>query len=407
MQAHERLLKYVTFDTTSSHKGTTVPTTPGQKVLADYLAQELKELGVSDVRTNDMAFVYGTIPATPGKESLPALGFIAHIDTAEDASGANIKARIEKNYDGGKIVLNKEKNITMSPEEYPGLSRYVGQDLIVTDGTTLLGADDKAGVAEIVTMAETLLTHPEIPHPTIRIAFTPDEEVGQGISHFDVKGFDAAYAYTVDGGTLGELEYENFNAASAHIDVNGVSIHPGSSKNAMRNASLLGMEFHSMLPVEMNPRYTEGYEGFFHLTDFHGVVEHAELDYIIRDHDSQKFEEKKAIIKRVADYLNQKYDANTIELTVTDSYSNMKEMILPHMHLIENAKKAFESCGVEADTVPIRGGTDGARLSYMGLPCPNLSTGGENFHGRFEYISVQSMEKMAEVLVAIARIYGE
>lgn len=407
MKAKERFLKYVTFDTTSNSNADTVPTTSSQNVLAQYLAQELKDLGLSEVRTNDKAFVYGSIPASKGKENLPALGFIAHIDTSEDASGVNIKARIHEKYTGGTIVLNSEKNITMSPKEYPSLRRYVGDDLIVTDGTTLLGADDKAGVAEIVTMAERLIKNPEIPHPAIKIAFTPDEEVGKGVEHFDVAGFDAAYAFTVDGGTLGELEYENFNAAAITVTVNGTSIHPGSSKNAMVNASLLGMEFHSMLPVEQNPRYTEGYEGFFHLGEFKGVVEHAQLHYILRDHDQEKFDIKKQTLEQITAYLNEKYGKGTFELSIKDSYKNMKNKIIPHMHLIDNAKKAFGRCGVEAQIVPIRGGTDGARLSFMGLPCPNLSTGGENFHGRFEYISVQSLEKMAEVLVHIAQVYGE
>ena len=406
MRAYERLLHYVSFGTQSDSSSQTVPTTASQKELGAALVQEMKELGIADAFMDEKGYVYGTVPATPGKENKPVIGMIAHMDTAEDAPGDNIKASVVE-YNGGDILLNPEKNIFLSPAEYPSLNRYIGQHLIVTDGTTLLGSDDKAGVAEIMTMAETLLSHPEIEHGTVKIGFTPDEEVGRGANYFDVKGFAADFAYTVDGGELGELEYENFNAGSAHVTVNGLSIHPGSAKNAMLNASLLAMEFHSMLPVEQNPRYTEGYEGFFHLSDMKGHVEQAELDYIIRDHDAQKYEQKKQVMQEIADYLNRKYGEGTFQLTVEDSYRNMKEMVEPHMHLIDNAKKAFEQCGVEAQTVPIRGGTDGARLSYMGLPCPNLSTGGHNFHGRFEYIPVESMDKMSEVLVNIIKIYAE
>ena len=339
-------------------------------------------------------------------ENKPVLGMIAHMDTAEDAPGDNIKAKVVE-YNGGDILLNEEKQIYLTEKEYPSIKKYVGQHLVVTDGTTLLGADDKAGVAEIMTMAETLMNDPTIEHGTIKIGFTPDEEVGRGADHFDVERFGASFAYTVDGGELGELEYENFNAGSARLVVNGLSIHPGSAKNAMLNASLLAMEFHSMLPVEQNPRYTEGYEGFYHLGEMKGHVEQAELDYIIRDHDAQKYEQKKQVMQDIADYLNHKYGKGTFELTITESYRNMKEMVEPHMHLIDNAKEAFAQCGVEAQTVPIRGGTDGARLSYMGLPCPNLSTGGHNFHGRFEYIPVEAMDKMAEVLVHIVKIYAK
>ncbi len=409
MNLTERFLHYVSFDTqsTSENPEQRVPSTPGQMTLALDIARELTAMGVQNVRTNDNAFVVGEIPATPGCEDKPVIGFLAHMDTAEDASGKDIKARIEKNYNGGTITLNAEKGITMSPADYPSLASYVGMDLIVTDGTTLLGADDKAGVAEIVTMAQYLLEHPEIPHGTVKIAFTPDEEVGGGIDLFDVEGFGAQFAYTVDGGTLGEIEYENFNGADAQVVVHGVSIHPGSSKNAMVNAILLGMEFDRMLPPDQKPCYTDRYEGFFHLYDFQGSVERTELNYIIRDHDMEKFTQKKQTILDIAQYLNHKYGEGTFEATVTDSYYNMKEKILPHMHLIENAKAAFSACGVEPRVVPIRGGTDGARLSFKGLPCPNLSTGGENFHGRFEYIPVQSMEKMVETLVELVKIYAK
>ena len=405
MRAHERLLHYVSFGTQSNHESKTIPSTESQKVLGAALVVEMKALGIEDAFMDDKGYVYGTIPATPGKENKPVIGLIAHMDTAEDASGDNIQAKIVE-YQGGDILLNEEKNILMTEKEYPSLKKYVGQHLIVTDGTTLLGADDKAGIAEIMTMAEELINNPSIEHGKIRIGFTPDEEVGRGANYFDVEGFGADFAYTVDGGELGELEYENFNAGSAKAVVHGLSIHTGSAKDAMLNASLLAMEYHNMLPVEQNPRYTQGYEGFFHLDSIKGRVEEAELHYIIRDHDAAKYDQKKQVMQDIADYLNKKYGEGTFELTIEESYRNMKEKIEPHMHLIDNARKAFAQCGVEAQTVPIRGGTDGARLSYMGLPCPNLSTGGHNFHGRFEYIPVESMDKMTETLVNIVKIYA-
>lgn len=405
MRAHERLLHYVSFGTQSDHTSETVPSTASQKILGEALVKEMKEMGIQDAFMDDMGYVYGTIPATAGKEDKPVIGFIAHMDTAEDASGDNIKAKIVE-YQGGDVLLNEEKQIYLTEKEYPDLKKYVGQHLMVTDGTTLLGADDKAGIAEILTMAECLLNDSTIEHGTIKIGFTPDEEVGHGADHFDVAGFGADFAYTVDGGELGELEYENFNAGAAKVVVHGLSIHTGSAKNAMVNASLLAMEYHNMLPVEQNPRYTEGYEGFFHLNSINGRVEEAELSYIIRDHDALKYEQKKQVMQDIADYLNKKYGEGTFELTITESYRNMKEKIEPHMHLIDNAREAFRQCGVEAVSIPIRGGTDGARLSYMGLPCPNLSTGGHNFHGRFEYIPVESMDKMTETLVNIAKIYA-
>ena len=406
MRAYERLLHYVSFGTQSDHTSDTVPTTASQKILGAALVVEMKALGIEDAFMDEKGYVYGTIPATPGKETKPVIGMIAHMDTAEDTPGDNIKAKVVE-YNGRDILLNEEKQIYLTEKEYPSIKKYVGQHLVVTDGTTLLGADDKAGVAEIMTMAETLLNDTSIEHGTIKIGFTPDEEVGRGADYFDVERFGASFAYTVDGGELGELEYENFNAGSARLVVNGLSIHPGSAKNAMLNASLLAMEFHSMLPVDQNPRYTEGYEGFYHLGEMKGHVEQAELDYIIRDHDAQKYEQKKQVMQDVANYLNHKYGEGTFELTITESYRNMKEMVEPHMHLIDNAKEAFAQCGVEAQTVPIRGGTDGARLSYMGLPCPNLSTGGHNFHGRFEYIPVEAMDKMVETLINISKIYAE
>ena len=405
MDLKERFLKYVSYDTQSSEESGTFPSTEKQKVLLAALRDEMQALGMTEVTMDRYGYVMGTVPATPGCENAPVIGFIAHVDTSPDMSGKDVKPRIIEEYDGGDIALNGQ--LTMRVADFPELEFFKGHTLIHTDGTTLLGADDKAGVAEIMTAAEYLLAHPEIKHGKIRIGFTPDEEVGRGVDFFDVKAFGADFAYTVDGGELGELEYENFNAASANVQVNGLSIHPGSAKNAMLNASLLAMEFHQMLPVEQNPRYTEGYEGFFHLSEMKGHVEQAELDYIIRDHDAAKYEQKKQVMQEIADYLNHKYGEGTFVLTISDSYRNMKEMVQPHMHLIDNAKKAFAQCGVEAQTVPIRGGTDGARLSYMGLPCPNLSTGGHNFHGRFEYIPVEAMDKMVETLINISKIYAE
>ena len=408
MKTYERFIKYTTFDTTSSSENENqTPSTEKQRVFGQYLVEELKGIGIDNAYIDDKSFVYASIPATKGKENKPKIGFIAHLDTVEDASGENIKASIVKNYDGKDIVLNKEKNIIFSTEKFPSLNKYIGNDLIVTDGTTLLGADDKAGIAEIMTMAETIMNNPNIEHGEIKIAFTPDEEIGSGIEYFDVEKFNADFAYTVDGGELGEIEYENFNAASCKITVNGVNVHPGYSKNKMKNAILLAMEFNSMLPPEQKPQYTEKYEGFYHLGYIEGTEEKTKLEYIIRDHDFEKFNQKKEFVKDIINFLNKKYGDNTFVLELKDTYFNMKEKILPNMHLIDNAKKAFNECGVQEKIVPIRGGTDGARLSFRGLPCPNLSTGGENAHSRFEYIPVQSLEKMTEVLLKIINIYAE
>lgn len=401
-----RFLKYVSYDTESVDDMEVIPSTEKQFELANELVKELRAMNAENVRVDDHCYVYATIPATTEKK-VPVLGFISHMDTAPAYSGKDVRPQIIKNYNGGSIVMNQETGLTMNPGDFPDLLDCKGLDLITTDGTTLLGADDKAGVAEIMTMAATLLAHPEIPHGTIQIAFTPDEEVGCGANLFDVAGFGADVAYTVDGGALGELEYENFNAASAKITIHGSSIHPGSSKGKMKNALLMAMELQSMLPVFENPMYTEGYEGFFHLDEMHGTVEEAHMEYIIRDHDKSKFEEKKAFINRVAAYLNERYGGGSIVLNLTDSYYNMKEKIEPHMYLIDIAKSAMEELGVEPIVVPIRGGTDGARLSYMGLPCPNLCTGGYNFHGKYEFISVQSMEKVVELLIKIAVKFTE
>lgn len=406
MTVIERFLKYVTIDTQSVEEATCFPSSEKQKNLGNLLVEELKQIGAQNPRMDEFGYVYATIPATTNSKA-PVLGFLSHMDTSPAISGANVKARIVKNYDGGEIVLNEKEHIVMNPEMFPSLLGQIGQDLIVTDGTTLLGADDKAGVAEIMTMAEYLLSNPSIPHGTIQIAFTPDEEVGAGVDHFDVKGFGAEYAYTVDGGGLGEIEYENFNAASGRIKVHGCSIHPGSAKGKMINALLVGMEFQSMLPTFANPAFTEGYEGFFHLDRMSGGVEEAELCYIIRDHDKQKFEEKKKCFEKTAAFLNDKYGDGTIECIVKDSYYNMKEKVEPYPFLIDNVKKAMNELDIVPIISPIRGGTDGARLSFMGLPCPNLCTGGHNYHGKYEYASVQAMEKIVELLLKIIHVYEE
>ena len=402
----ERFLRYIAVDTMSEPEKEQIPSTEKQRVLGAMLAQELKDMGASDVRMDDHAYVYAAIPATTDKK-IPVLGLIAHMDTACACSGKDVKPRFVKNYDGGNIVMDPKTGLSMGPDQYPELKNYVGQDLITTDGSTLLGADDKAGVAEIMAMAQYLINHPEIPHGTIKIGFTPDEEVGRGADLFDVEGFGADVAYTVDGGALGELEYETFNAASAKVTVHGFSIHPGSAKGKMKNSILMAMEFQRMLPGFDTPAYTQGYEGFFHLTNITGEVEETVMDYIIRDHDMKKFEQKKEYIRKVAEFLNLKYGEGTIELVMKDSYYNMKEKLKDHMYLIDIAQEAMDELWIAPIIEPVRGGTDGARLSYMGLPCPNLCTGGHNFHGKFEYIPVQSMEKVSELLVEIVKKFEE
>lgn len=397
-RAAERFLHYVSFDTQSKDDEEQVPSTEKQRVLAEVLKRELEEMGASDVRMSENGYVYAVIPATTDKP-VKALGFISHMDTAPAMSGTDVRPRIVENYGGGDIVLNEEKQIVMRVKDFPGMADCVGKDLIVTDGTTLLGADDKAGVAEIMEMAEFFLSHPEIPHGKICIGFTPDEEVGRGADFFDVEGFGADVAYTVDGGPIGELEYENFNAASGKVEINGRGVHPGSAKGSMINALLVGMEFQSLLPVFENPMYTEGYEGFFHLDQFSGDVESAHMEYIIRDHDREKFEKKKELFEAAAAYLNRKYGEGTVVMKLKDSYYNMKEKIEPeNLYLIDIASEAMKALGIAPQVTPIRGGTDGARLSYMGLPCPNLCTGGYNFHGKYEFIPVQSIDTMVEIL---------
>lgn len=404
MTVLERFLKYVAIDTQSEEDSSSFPSTKKQTELGTLLLEELKELGAENARMDEYGYVYATIPATADTE-VPVLGFLAHMDTSPALSGANVRPHIVKDYDGGEIVLNQAEGISMNPEMFPSLLKAKGQDLVVTDGTTLLGADDKAGIAEIMTMAERLLGDRQIPHGTIQIAFTPDEEVGAGVDHFDVKGFGAEFAYTVDGGGLGEIEYENFNAASGRVKLHGCSIHPGSAKGSMVNALLVGMEFQSMLPAFENPAYTEGYEGFFHLDHMSGSVEEAEMFYIIRDHDRAKFEEKKQRFAKTAEFLNEKYGAGTVECIIKDSYYNMKEKIEPHFFLIEHAVTAMERLGIAPIITPIRGGTDGARLSFMGLPCPNLCTGGFNCHGKYEYVPVQAMEQVVSLMLELLKVY--
>ena len=394
----ERFLRYVSFDTMSDENSPSCPSSEKQKLLGQALVAEMKALGIDDAHMDENGYVYGTVPGDP---SLPTIGLIAHMDTSPDASSANIKARIVE-YTGADILLNEEKGIYLREADYPSLKKNHGKHLIVTDGTTLLGADDKAGIAEIMTAAERLIVQGGR-HATVKIGFTPDEEIGRGADRFDVKGFGADYAYTADGGTIGEMEYENFNAAGAKVVFHGLNIHPGSAKDKMVNSMYLAMEFQSLLPAAQKPEYTEGYEGFIHLTHMEGQVEQSTLHYIIRDHDMGKFEVKKALMADAAAFLNRKYGENTVELTVQDSYYNMKTCIEPYFFVVEKAKEAMKAAGMDPVEVPIRGGTDGARLSYMGLPCPNLCTGGENYHGRFEYIPVEDMEKCVDMLEHILR----
>ena len=392
----ERFLKYVSFDTMSDEFSETCPSSEKQKALGAYLVEEMKAMGINDAHMDEHGYVYGTVPGDP---RLPTIGLIAHMDTAPDCSGADIKARIVE-YHGGDVCLNEEKGIFLREKDYPSLQHHHGKHLIVTDGTTLLGADDKAGIAEILTAAEILMRR-RMTHATLRIGFTPDEEIGRGADKFDVQGFGADYAYTADGGAIGEIEYENFNAAGAKVEFKGLNIHPGSAKDKMVNSQYIAMEYQSLLPVAQKPEHTEGYEGFIHLTDMEGEVEKSTLRYIIRDHDMEKFAQKKQIMADAAAFINKKYGEGTCCLPLRDSYFNMKQCIEPVMHIVEKAKEAMRLAGMEAKEVPIRGGTDGARLSYEGLPCPNLCTGGENYHGRFEYIPVEDMEKCVQMLVNI------
>ena len=401
----DRFLKYVSVGSQSDADSATVPSTPGQTELARLLVGELKDMGAQAELDDDSGIVYASIPSNV-EGNVPVIGWVAHVDTAPGVSGSGVKPRIVRSYDGGDILLNPEQGMVLSPAVFPELADYLGQDLVVTDGTTLLGADDKAGVAEIMDMAASFLLNPERPHGEIRIAFTPDEEIGRGTDAFDVARFGADFAYTVDGGTIGSLEYDNFNAASAVVTVQGFSIHPGSAKGRMLNACLVLMEFQGMLPAFQNPAFTEGYEGFYHLDSLRGDVEWAAAEYLIRDHDREAFERKKEFMQECAALLNRKYGEGTVKAEITDSYYNMKEKILPHMHLVEHARRAMEAVGVRPEIVPVRGGTDGARLSFMGLPCPNLCAGGHNFHGKYEYVPVRSLEKISAILQEIVSGYA-
>lgn len=392
----ERFLRYVAYDTQSDEFSETCPSTNRQRLLGAALVEEMKEMGIVDAYMDADGYVYGTVPGDP---DLPTIGLIAHMDTAPDISGRDVKPQIVA-YDGKDIPLNQALGYWLREADYPALGKCRGKHLIVTDGTTLLGADDKAGIAEIMAAAEYLLTQ-KPRHATLKIGFTPDEEIGRGADRFNVKEFGADFAYTADGGTVGEIEFENFNAASATVSFRGLNIHPGEAKGKMVNAQLIAMEFHSMLPVHQRPESTEGYEGFFLLTDMTGCVEESQLRYIIRDHDMEKFQEKKALLEEITAFLNRKYGEGTVTLKLRDSYYNMREKIQPVMHIVERAMRAMEAAGMQPKAAPIRGGTDGARLSYEGLPCPNLCTGGANYHGRFEYIPTEDMEQCVRMLVGI------
>lgn len=404
MELKDRFLNYVAYDTQSDENSITYPSTDKQLVLLRALKEEMIELGLTEVTMDSHGYVMGTIPASEGLENAPVVGFISHVDTSPDMSGAAIKPQFVKNYNGGDIVLNP--SLTMTVKEFPELKFFEGHTLITTDGTTLLGADDKAGVAEIMTMAEYLMAHPEVKHGKVRIGFTPDEEIGRGVDYFDVEAFGAKVAYTVDGGMEGELEYENFNAASAKWEVNGRNIHPGMAKDKMVNAMQIAMELNSMLPAHQRPEHTEGYDGFYHLVGMRGEVEFAELSYIVRDHNRELFEQKKALMEQITAYVNGKYGEGTVRLTLKDQYYNMREMVEPHPEIIEKAMQAMEQAGVAPIIKPIRGGTDGSRLSYMGLPCPNLYTGGMNFHGKFEYVSLDTMYRSVQTLVNLVKLWA-
>lgn len=402
----ERFLKYVQIDTDSNPESNVCPSSEIQWDLAKVIVEDLKALGMEDITLDENCYIMATLPANCD-EDIPAIGFIAHMDTAPSYNGRGVKPRIVENYNGEDIVLNSEENVVLSPKDFAHMKNYIGQDLIVTDGSSLLGADDKAGIVEIIEAIKYLKEHPEIKHGVVKVGFTPDEEIGRGADLFDVQKFNCKFAYTVDGGELGELEYENFNAASAVVKIQGRDIHPGSAKNSMINSIMIAMELNAMLPCEQRPEYTENYEGFFLLGELTGTVENTKMEYIIRDHSMRKFNEKKIIIKDAVQYLAKKYKDAKIEIEVKDSYYNMREKIEPVMYIIDLAKKSMEELEIAPNIRPIRGGTDGARLSYRGLPCPNLFTGGHNFHGKFEYICIQSMEKARDLIVKIAENVGK
>lgn len=398
----ERFIRYARVNSRSDDQSKTCPSTQGQMVLARMLVNELTELGLSDISLDENGYIMATLPSNADKP-VPVVGFLAHMDTSPDFKADNVNPQIIE-HTGKPILLNSRDGIVLSPLEFPVINNYIGQKIITTDGTTLLGADDKAGIAEIITAMEFLMEHPEIKHGDIRIAFTPDEEIGRGPDRFDVKKFGAEYAYTMDGGAIGEIEYENFNAAKAKISIQGLNVHPGYAKNKMKNANLIAMELNSMLPAFDVPEHTEAYEGFFHLNEISGTVENATLNYIIRDHDKKLFDKKKDFLIKIVDHLNLKYGSRTVKLTMVDQYYNMKEKIEPVIHIIDLASRAMNACNITPKVVPIRGGTDGSRLSYMGLPCPNIFAGGHNFHSRYEFIPIRSMQKAAEVIVKIAEL---
>lgn len=401
MDITERFLNYTKFDTQSAEDSDSVPSTPKQLVFADYLKKELESEGLSDIEMDDKGYIYATLKANV-KSDIPTIGFISHYDTSPDCSGADIKPQIVRRYDGSDIQLSE--GIVSSPKKFPELLKHIGEDLIVTDGTTLLGADDKAGIAEIVQAMCWLRDHKEIKHGDIRIAFNPDEEIGMGAHHFDVEKFDCDWAYTMDGGDVGELEFENFNAASAKVFIKGVSVHPGYAKGKMVNANALAAQFAEMLPKEQRPETTEGYQGFYHLLGIESNVEHAKLSYIIRDHDRDRFEDRKRFVLRCAEQMNENYGEGTVTAEVKDQYYNMKEKIDPQMHVIDLVLHAMQDCGIPPKVKPIRGGTDGAQLSFRGLPCPNIFAGGVNFHGPYEFVSIQSMEKAMQVIIRICEL---
>ena len=401
----DRFLRYVAIDTQSDENSNSQPSTAKQLDLLKLLCTELNAMGVK-AALDEFGYVMGTIPSNIGN-AVPKVGFIAHVDTAPDASGKDVKPQIIKNYDGSDIPLKGVEGLALKPAEFPELLHFLGQTLITTDGTTLLGADDKAGVAEIMHAVQYIMEHPECKHGEIKIGFTPDEEIGRGVVKFDVQKFGADYAYTMDGGEIGELEFENFNAASARIHIQGRNVHPGNAKGKMKNAILIASELNGLLPVEQRPEYTEGYEGFFHIIGFNGTVEQADIAYIIRDHDHAKFTQKKQVMEQVCRFINVKYGEGTAVLTLKDQYYNMRGQVEPHYHIVEKAVKAMEMAGIKAKIQPIRGGTDGANLSFMGLPCPNIFAGGLNFHGKMEYISLESMEKASQVILNLISLYTE
>ncbi|WP_294740095.1 peptidase T [uncultured Exiguobacterium sp.] len=398
----DRLTTYVKVDTQSNYESTTVPTTEGQWTLARLLVEELKTIGMEEVTVDDNGYVMATLPANTDVD-IPTIGFLAHLDTATDFTGTNVRPQLVESYDGNSITLSEVPSVILSPTDFPALHNYVGHTLMTTDGTTLLGADNKAGIAEIMTAMHHLISHPEIKHGRIRVAFTPDEEIGRGPHHFNVKAFDATYAYTVDGGPLGELEYESFNAAAAKIVFHGTNVHPGTAKDKMVNSQKHAMAFHDRLPGEESPEFTDGFEGFFHLISFDGSVEKTTLNYIIRDFDREAFEERKHFLSALVEEWNKKYGAGSVEIDLHDQYYNMREKIEPHMHIVDIAHTAMDSLDIQPIIKPIRGGTDGSQLSYMGLPTPNIFTGGENYHGKFEFISVDNMVKATQVIIAIAQ----